>query len=191
VWRQANKYGFPASASSTRWTASARTSSPRSPASKIACSRDGGHQRRSCGGNYKGVIDLLDIRPVWDNEELGAKWDVTDIPADLMEQAEEYRHLLVDVLRTTATDPREVHRRRGDHEPRLRDALRDATIAMQWCRAQRLGVQEQGVQPLLDAVVDTCLTDRPPAVPASIRRARRSCTARPTTRTLRRARLRS
>src|SRR4051812_39046267 len=50
-------------------------------------------------GNYKGVIDLLEMKAlVWEDEELGAKWDVLDIPDELADQAEEYRHELVDVL---------------------------------------------------------------------------------------------
>ena len=52
-------------------------------------------------GNYKGVIDLVTMEAlVWHDEELGAKWDVEEIPADLKDQAEEYRHALIDVLST-------------------------------------------------------------------------------------------
>src|SRR4029078_11411917 len=50
-------------------------------------------------GNYAGVVDLLEMHAlVWHNEELGAKWDVVDSPADLKERAEEYRPQLVDEL---------------------------------------------------------------------------------------------
>ena len=50
-------------------------------------------------GNYAGVVDLLEMKAlVWRNEELGAKWDVVDIPDELKEQAEEYHHELIDVL---------------------------------------------------------------------------------------------
>ena len=50
-------------------------------------------------GNFAGVIDLLAMKAlVWHDEELGAKFDVTDIPAELQDQADEYRQQLVDVV---------------------------------------------------------------------------------------------
>jgi len=50
-------------------------------------------------GHYKGVIDLVTMKAlVWRNEELGAQWDVLDIPDDQQAEAEDYRHQLIDVL---------------------------------------------------------------------------------------------
>src|SRR5690606_18295697 len=41
---------------------------------------------------YRGVVDLVEMNAiVWSGEELGAKFDVIDIPAELVDQAEEYR----------------------------------------------------------------------------------------------------
>ena len=37
---------------------------------------------------FKGVIDLVEMRAiVWDDESLGAKFDVTDIPEDMLDEA--------------------------------------------------------------------------------------------------------
>src|SRR4051794_37145261 len=48
---------------------------------------------------FRGVVDLLKMKAlVWSGEELGATFDVIDIPDDLQEQAEEYRHQLIDVV---------------------------------------------------------------------------------------------
>jgi len=42
--------------------------------------------------DYKGIIDLITMKAwIWSGEELGASWDVVDIPADLQAQADEYR----------------------------------------------------------------------------------------------------
>src|SRR3954467_9758404 len=52
-------------------------------------------------GNYKGIIDLVTMEAlVWYDEELGAKWEVEEIPTELKDQAEEYRSALIDVLST-------------------------------------------------------------------------------------------
>src|SRR6478735_2713929 len=41
-------------------------------------------------GNYKGIIDLVTMKAwVWTSEDLGASWEITDIPADLVEIAED------------------------------------------------------------------------------------------------------
>src|SRR5690606_17171880 len=50
-------------------------------------------------GHYKGVVDLVAMKSIiWHDEELGAKYDVGEIPDDLRDQAEEYRQKLIDVL---------------------------------------------------------------------------------------------
>ena len=93
-----------ASASSTRWTSSARTStSPSTP------SRTASAPSRSCiqlpigaENDFIGVIDLIHMRAlVWPGDAkgdvtMGAKYEIQEIPADLAEKAEEYRHHLVE-----------------------------------------------------------------------------------------------
>src|SRR5476651_573176 len=47
--------------------------------------------------NFKGVIDLLRMKAViWEDEGLGAKYHDEEIPAELLAQAEEYRHILIE-----------------------------------------------------------------------------------------------
>src|SRR5260370_8331659 len=47
--------------------------------------------------NFKGVIDLLRMKAVvWEDEGLGAKYHDEDIPAELLKQAEDYRHTLIE-----------------------------------------------------------------------------------------------
>src|SRR5436309_12237265 len=101
VWRQANKYGVPRICFINKmdrlgadFYAALDSIKDRLQATTAVIQLPIGAE-----GNYKGVVDLLDMKAlVWHNEELGAKWDVVEIPDYLREQAEEYRHLLVDEL---------------------------------------------------------------------------------------------
>ena len=93
---------------------------------------------------------------MWQDEELGAKWDVVDIPDDLKDQAEEYRHELIDVLSHHSDTILEKY---ISEEPitveDLKVALRDATIANHVVPVLNgSAFKNKGVQPLLDAVVD-------------------------------------
>src|SRR5438067_6703453 len=50
-------------------------------------------------GLFKGVIDLLELKAhVCDESSRGEDWQTTDIPAELADDAEEWRHQLVDVV---------------------------------------------------------------------------------------------
>src|SRR5438270_39779 len=49
-------------------------------------------------GNFRGVIDLLGMKALVWEEGMGEKWEVTDLPDDLVADAEHWRHELVDVL---------------------------------------------------------------------------------------------
>ena len=47
--------------------------------------------------DFAGVIDLIEMNAlIWKSENLGAEWDVVDVPADLADQAAEYREKLVE-----------------------------------------------------------------------------------------------
>src|ERR1700721_4704571 len=47
--------------------------------------------------NFKGIIDLLRMKAVvWEDEGLGAKYHDEEIPEELLAQAEEYRHILIE-----------------------------------------------------------------------------------------------
>jgi elongation factor G len=171
VWRQANKYGVPRICFINKmdrlgadFFAALASIQDRLDATTAVIQLPIGAE-----GNYKGVVDLLDMKAlVWDNEELGAKWDVVEVPDDLKEQADEYRHLLVDVLSHHSDAILEKYI--GDEEitsQDLRDALRDATIANHVVPVLNgSAFKNKGVQPLLDAVVDYLPSpiDLPPTV---------------------------
>ncbi|TLP48770.1 elongation factor G [Cohaesibacter sp. CAU 1516] len=106
---------------------------------------------------FTGVIDLVQMKSiVWLEESLGAKFEIGEIPADLADQAAEYRELLVEAVVESDEEAMEAYLE--GEEPsteKLMSLIRKCTI-------ENLVVpilcgtafKNKGVQPLLDAVVD-------------------------------------
>ena len=107
--------------------------------------------------DFVGVVDLVEMNAlVWQGEDLGASWDVVDIPADLVDMAEGYRAELIDVL--SEFDENILEKFVGEEEitaTDLRSAVRIGTLAGH-CVPILTGTafKNKGVQPLLDAVVE-------------------------------------
>ena len=106
---------------------------------------------------FKGCIDLLGMKAmVWTDEAAkGEKFDLVEIPANLVDEAERYRHDLIDIL--SNFDDEITEKFLGEEEITSADlerALRAATIAGQvvpiLCGS---AFKNKGVQPMLDAVV--------------------------------------
>jgi elongation factor G len=106
---------------------------------------------------FRGVIDLLGMRAmVWNDEAgKGEKFDLVEIPDHLRDEAENYRHQLIDAL--SNFDDEITEKFLGEEEITSQDlerALRQATIAGQLvpvlCGS---AFKNKGVQPMLDAVV--------------------------------------
>jgi elongation factor G len=107
-------------------------------------------------GHYKGVIDLVTMEAlVWLDEDLGAKWEVREIPEDLKAQADEYRQQLIDVL--SSFDENILEKYVADEEitvDDLQSALRAGTISNEIVPVLNgTAFKNKGVQPLLDAIV--------------------------------------
>jgi elongation factor G len=106
---------------------------------------------------FVGIVDLVEMNAlVWQGEDLGATWDVVDIPEDLVEKADEYRAKLIDVL--SEFDENILEKFVGDEEitaADVRSAVRTGTLAG-LCVPILTGsaFKNKGVQTLLDAVVD-------------------------------------
>jgi len=106
---------------------------------------------------FKGVIDLVTMKAVlWRDETLGAKFDVTDIPSDLLEQAQTYREQMIEAVSEfdDALFEKFVNGEALTNEE-IKAGIRKATIAMQIfpviCGS---AFKNKGVQTMLDAVVD-------------------------------------
>ena len=106
---------------------------------------------------FAGVVDLIKMKAlIWQNEELGAKWDEVDIPADLVEKAKEYRNKLIE-LAVEMDDDAMMAYLEGE-EPtneKLIELIRKGTIAQKFVPVV-LGsaFKNKGVQPMLDAIVN-------------------------------------
>ena len=106
---------------------------------------------------FAGLIDLVKMKAlIWRDEELGAKWDEVDIPADQVDEANEYRTLLLETIATS--DDEFMEKYLGGEEVTEADikrALRAGTLAFDFvpvlCGS---AFKNKGVQPMLDAVVD-------------------------------------
>ncbi|MCU1495746.1 MAG: translation elongation factor [Acidimicrobiaceae bacterium] len=107
-------------------------------------------------GGFRGVVDLVAMKALVWEETMGEHWIEEAIPADLLEQAEEARHELVDVLSNFDDIVMEKYVAEQEiTEDDLRRAIRLVTIAGQavpvLCGS---AFKNKGVQPLLDAIVD-------------------------------------
>ncbi|MGE0795188.1 MAG: elongation factor G [Acidimicrobiia bacterium] len=159
VWRQANKYGVPRICFINKmdrigadFYAAVRSIEARLQATVA-------HTQIPIGaeGHFKGVVDQLEGNAlVWSDAEKGEEWDVLPIPDDLVDDAETWRHQLVDVL--SNFDENIMEKYVGEEEitaADLRAALRTGTIAGHvvpvLCGS---AFKNKGVQPMLDAVVD-------------------------------------
>ena len=106
---------------------------------------------------FKGIIDLVRmVGVVWDEETLGAKYHDIEIPAELLDQAKEYREKLVEAAVELDDDATTAYLEgKEPDEATLKSLVRKATIASKFfpvfCGS---AFKNKGVQPLLDAVVD-------------------------------------
>jgi len=159
VWRQANKYGVPRMCFVNKMDRLGADffKALDSIRDRLDCVTAVIQLPIGAEGHYKGVVDLLTMQAlVWEDEELGAKWTVQDIPADLIDQATQYRAELVETLANF--DEGILEKFVGEEEvtaDELRVAIRRSTIANEVVPILNgTAFKNKGVQPLLDAVVD-------------------------------------
>ncbi|MEL0317305.1 MAG: elongation factor G, partial [Aquiluna sp.] len=108
--------------------------------------------------SFEGVIDLVEMRALtWRGDvEMGAKYDVEEIPADLKAKADEYRAQLIEAVAETSEELMEKYF--GGEEitvEEIKKAIRKITINSEaypvLCGS---AFKNKGVQPMLDAVID-------------------------------------
>ncbi|MBX5495034.1 MAG: elongation factor G [Bryobacteraceae bacterium] len=106
---------------------------------------------------FKGVIDLIRMKArIWRDETLGAKYDDVDIPADLLEKAQEYRNQMIEAIsESDDTLFEKFIEGQALTEQEILQGIRKATIEQKIfpviCGSS---FKNKGVQNLLDAVVD-------------------------------------
>ncbi|HEX3163006.1 MAG TPA: elongation factor G [Pseudolabrys sp.] len=106
---------------------------------------------------FKGLIDLVRMKGVvWDDESLGAKYQDIDIPADMLDQAKEYREKMIEAACELDDDATTAYLEgKMPDEATIKKLIRKAVITGAFfpvlCGS---AFKNKGVQPLLDAVVD-------------------------------------
>jgi elongation factor G len=107
--------------------------------------------------HFRGVVDLVEMRALTWEDELGMRIEVSDVPAELREQAEEYHHQLIDAIAERDEELLETYLldEASVTPEMIRRALRTATlnaaVTPVLCGS---AFKNKGVQPLLDAVCD-------------------------------------
>jgi len=159
VWRQADRYNVPRIAfinkldrTGADFFASVQSMVDRLGARPVPVQLPIGQEE-----HFRGVVDLVEMKATTWSDDLGQDMETGEIPAELVEQANEYHHQLIDAV--------------ADHDEELMEAyLQDESVATpemlkRALRAATLDItvtptlcgsafKNKGVQPLLDAVID-------------------------------------
>ena len=107
--------------------------------------------------DLKGIVDLVKMKAViWQNEDLGAKFDLVDVPAEIKEKANQYRKELVETA--VEEDEKLMEDYLNGKEPSETDlikCIRKGTLGFNFVPITTgSAFKNKGVQPLLDAVID-------------------------------------
>jgi elongation factor G len=159
VWRQADRYRVPRIAfinkmdrTGADFFASVQSMVDRLGARPVPVQLPLGQEE-----HFRGVIDLVEMRALVWQDELGTNYEVEEIPAELLEQAQEYHHQLIDSVADHDDELLETYLLDEDAvtPEMLKRALRAATLDISVTPVLAgSAFKNKGVQPLLDAVVD-------------------------------------
>ncbi len=169
VWRQANKYRVPRLAFVNKMDRSGANffkvydqMRARLRANVVPIQVPIGAEEK-----FEGVIDLVRMKAIyWDDSTQGMKFELRDIPADLLVQAKEWREKMVESAAEASEEMMNKYLEGGDlSEAEIKQGLRIRTIASEivpmLCGS---AFKNKGVQAMLDAVLDylPAPTDIPP-----------------------------
>jgi elongation factor G len=169
VWRQANKYRVPRLAFVNKMDRTGANffkvyeqMKQRLRANPVAIQVPIGAEDK-----FEGVIDLIKMKAVyWDESNMGMKFELRDIPANLLDEAKEWREKMVESAAEASEELMNKYLEEGDLSPELiKQGLRARTINNEivpfLCGS---AFKNKGVQAMLDAVIDymPAPTDIPP-----------------------------
>src|SRR2546430_5248920 len=159
VWRQADKYKVPRIAFINKMD---RTGADFFGSVQSMVDRLGAHPvpvQLPIGQeeHFRGVVDLIELRAVTWSDDLGTTMETGEIPTELLEQAQEDHHQLIDSV--AAHDDELLETYLLDEESvtpeMLKRALRAATLDISVTPVLAgSAFKNKGIQPLLDGVVD-------------------------------------
>jgi len=159
VWRQADKYGVPRIAFINKmdrigadFTRGVEMMRDRLRANPLPIQIPIGKEEK-----FKGVIDLVEMKAItWNDESLGATFDIAEIPADLLGEAEAARMAMIEEISSHDDDLMEKYLLGEELTvEEIKSGIRRATTALKinpvLCGS---AFKNKGVQHLLDAVID-------------------------------------
>jgi len=106
---------------------------------------------------FKGVIDLVRMKAImWNEEDQGMTYELEDIPADMLEQAEEYREMLVEAAAEANDELMDKYLEEGElTDAELKAGLRARTLANEIVLVHAgSAFKNKGVQAVLDSVIE-------------------------------------
>ncbi len=159
VWRQADKYKVPRIAfinkmdrTGANFFGAVQSMRDRLGANPVPVQLPIGSE-----DNFRGVVDLVEMQSITYGDDLGQQMETGEIPAELLEQAQEYHHQLIDAISHYDDEVLEAYLEdeRSVTPEMIRRALRTGTLSDE-ITPVLLGsaFKNKGVQPLLDAVID-------------------------------------
>ena len=159
VWRQADKYGVPKMAFINKldrigadFLGTVDMMKERLNAKPVILQLPVGQ-----GDDFRDIIDLIEMKQIrWDEENLGASYDLEDIADEYRPEAEKYREKIVEAAAEYDDDVMEAYL---SEEPinshKILEAIRKATVSLDLvpvlCGS---ALRNKGIQPLLDAIVE-------------------------------------
>ena len=159
VWRQADHYSVPRIAfinkmdrTGANFFAAVQSMRDRLGANPIPVQIPIGAE-----DNFQGVVDLVEMQAIIYKDDLGQEFETGEIPAELVEQAHEYHHQLIDAISHYDDEVLEayIEDESSVTADQIRRAVRVGTLSSE-ITPVLLGsaFKNKGVQPLLDAVID-------------------------------------
>jgi len=169
VWRQANKYGVPRLAFVNKMDRSGANFFKVYDQMKVRLKANPVPLQVPIGAEdkFEGVVDLIRMKAIyWDEASQGMKFELRDIPADLLAECKKWREVMVENAAEASEELMNKYLEEGDlTEVEIKRGLRQRTIASEivpmLCGS---AFKNKGVQAMLDAVIEfmPAPTDIPP-----------------------------
>ncbi len=169
VWRQANKYGVPRLAFVNKMDRSGadffkvyEQMRSRLKANPVPIQVPIGAEDK-----FEGVVDLVKMKAIyWDDASQGMKFDLRDVPADLLDTCKKWREAMIEAAAESSEDLMNKYLEEGDlSEADIIAGLRARTIASEIVPMMcGTAFKNKGVQAMLDKVIELmpAPTDIPP-----------------------------
>jgi elongation factor G len=167
VWRQANKYNVPRMCFVNKmdrigadFYRTVQMVEDRLQANPLVLHLPIGAGGAEAVKAFEGMVDIVRMKAlVWrdiDEKDLGAKYEIVDIPDDMVDQANEYREAMMETIATQSEELMDKYLGGEDvSEAEIKAAIRSGTLAGEFvpilCGS---AFKNKGVQPMLDAVID-------------------------------------